>query len=221
MTTIQDEIFKHLLPNAKKLADFGFINTDGAWHYKAELAPGFELTVTIKGDTITSPVIDTDSGHPYVLHLDPANSGLFVGQIRGAYIAVLTAIAKDCCDPTMFTTGQMEAVIAAVADEFDEHPEFLWAKFPNNAIIRRADNRKWYALLVKVTEDKVGLPDKDPVDVLVVRADPATIADQLHSGAALPAYHMNKQHWLSYRLNNGTDLKWLMARVGESRELAK
>lgn len=221
MSTIQDEIFKNRKPDEKKLAAYGFTHADDQWRYETELAPGFKLIVTIAGDTITSPVIDEDSGTPYVLHLDAGNSGLFVGQIRAAYVGTLTAIAKECFVPTMFTTGQMDAVIEAVHDQFDEQPEFLWKQFPNNAILRRADNRKWYALLVKVTADKLGLDGKDPVDVLVVRAAPEAVAAQLKKGAALPAYHMNKQHWLSYQLDHGTPLKALMARVEESRELAK
>lgn len=221
MPTIQDEIFKNRKPDATKLKNFGFIHENDQWRYQTPVASGFELTVTIKGDTVTATVIDQDSGLPYVLHLDPANSGMFVGQIRGAYVTTLKTIAKECFVPTMFSTGQMDALIDEVGKKFDEHPEFLWANFPNNAIIRRHDNRKWYALLVKVSADKVGLDGTDLVDILVARATPDDVTAQLKSGAALPAYHMNKKHWLSYRLDDGTPLETLMADVTASRELAK
>ena len=220
MTSLQASIFHNRQPDADKLKAYGFTKQAGAWHYTQELVPGFELQVTIKGDTITTPVIDRESGLPYVLHLDLANSGMFVGQVRGAYVAALKAIAAKCFTPTMFAGGQMQQVLAAVADQYSDQPEYLWAKFPNNAILRRQDNRKWYALLVKVSADKVGLAGSDLVDLLVLRADPATIQAQLAAGTALPAYHMNKQHWLSYRLDNGLKLTDLMAAVATSRSLA-
>lgn len=221
MSNISDAIFNNLQPDEKKLADFGFTQDGDQWRYNKTLAPGFELSITITGNTITTPVIDQESGLPYVLHLNPANSGQFVGQIRDAYTATLTTIAHKCFVSTMFTTGQMEELISVISGQFNEHPEFLWAKFPNNAIIRRSDNRKWYALLVKVTADKIGLTGTELVDVLVVRASSTVIDDQLKAGTALPAYHMNKKHWQSYRLNVGTPTAQLMKRVTDSRELAK
>jgi len=221
MSAIQDTIFKNRQPDQTKLAAYGFNQQNGQWRYQTLLALGFELTVTVAGNTVTTPVIDQESGLPYVLHLAPANSGQFVGQIRDAYIKTLTAISNSCFVSTMFTTGQMEAVINAIANQFAEHPEFLWAKFPNNAIVRRSDNRKWYALLVKVSGDKIGLVDSALVDVLVVRAPLETITEQVKSGAALPAYHMNKKHWLSYLLDAGSSLSKLMKNVATSRDLAK
>lgn len=219
--SIQDDIFKHRQPDPEKLRNFGFTHDQALWRYQTPLVQGFELVVTIKGNTVTTTVIDQDTGLPYVLHLDPANSGLFVGQIRGAYVTTLEAIAKDCFVPTMFTTGQMDALIDAIGNQYGEHPEFLWANFPNNAIIRRSDNRKWYALLVKVSADKIGLAGTADVDVLVARAEPEAVTARLNDKTALPAYHMNKQHWLSYQLDNGTPLDTLMGYVKASRELAK
>ena len=221
MTSIQEEIFKDKQPDTNKLAAYGFTHTDDKWAYQTVLTPGFALTVTITGDTITTQVTDTDSGLPYTLHLDPANSGTFVGKIRNAYTATLTKIAKDCFTSSMFAAGQMAAIITAIGEQYGEHPEYLWANFPNNAIVRRSDNRKWYALLVKVSADKVGLSGTEPTDVLVLRAEPEAITEQLKTGAALPAYHMNKKHWLSYQLDAGTPQDVLMKRVAVSRELAK
>ncbi|MFD1392982.1 MmcQ/YjbR family DNA-binding protein [Lacticaseibacillus jixianensis] len=219
--SIQDTIFHNRQPDTKKLAAYGFKQTGTTWHYQTALVPGFSLTVNINGETITSPVTDQESGDLYTLHLDPANSGMFIGQIRGAYIAALTAISKDCFVPTMFDAGQIKKITAAIDETFAEQPEYLWKQFPNNAIIRRQDNRKWYALMVKVTPDKVGLTGADLIDLLVLRANPQTIQAQLKNGQALPAYHMNKEHWLSYQLDVGTPLETLMAAVKTSRELAK
>lgn len=172
MTAIEDAIFHHRQPDPQKLTAYGFTHQGEQWRYAEPLTPGFTLTVTIAGKTVS----DADSGAPYTLHLDPANTGMFVGRIRGAYVAALTTIAKDCFDPNLFAGGQMKQMTTAIEAAFAEHPEYLWQQFPNNAIIRRSDNRKWYALLVTVTPDKVG---HDPIDLLVLRAGPQTIQTQL------------------------------------------
>lgn len=155
-----------------------------------------------------------------MLHLNAANSGLFVGQVQGAYLTVLEDIAAKCFTSTTFASGQSAAIVAALAAKFDETLEFFWKKFPDNAIIRRADNRKWHALLVKVAADKAGLTSSELVDLLIVRAEPATIAAKLQAGTALPAYHMNKQPWLSYQFDQKTPLADLMAAIEASRKLA-
>ncbi|WP_125579314.1 MmcQ/YjbR family DNA-binding protein [Lacticaseibacillus suibinensis] len=220
MSSIQETVFANRQPDWPKFAEYGFKGSGTDWAYTSPLVGELQLTVTIHGDTVTTTVIDGDNGAPYVLHLDPANSGLFVGQVRGAYLTVLEDIAAKCFTSTTFASGQSAAIIAELTTKYNETPEFLWQKFPNNAIIRRADNRKWYALLVKVAADKVGLAGSELVDLLIVRAEPATITAKLQAGTALPAYHMNKQHWLSYQLNQQTPLADLMAAIEASRKLA-
>lgn len=220
MTSIQAQVFANRQPDWSQLAAYGFEGSGSDWAYTTPLVGTLQLTVTLHGNSVTTKVIDGDNGAPYVLHLNPANSGLFVGQVRGAYLSILEDIAAKCFTSTTFATGQSAAIIAELTAKYNETLEFLWKKFPNNAIIRRADNRKWYALLVKVAADKVGLAGSELVDLLVVRAEPATIAAKLQAGTALPAYHMNKQHWLSYQLDQQTPLADLMAAIEASRKLA-
>lgn len=45
---------------------------------------------------------------------------------------------------------QVEVWLAA---ENGDAPEYLWAKFPNHAVFRRKDNRKWYALVAEVPRE--------------------------------------------------------------------
>jgi predicted DNA-binding protein (MmcQ/YjbR family) len=220
MTSIQAQVFANQQPDWSQLAAYGFQDSGTNWTYTMPLVGTLQLTVTLHGDAVTTTVIDGDSGAPYVLHLDPANSGLFVGQVRGAYLTVLEDIAAKCFTSTTFASGQSAAIVAALAAKYNETLEFLWQRFPTNAIIRRADNRKWYALLVKVAADKAGLAGSELVDLLIVRAEPSTIAAKLQAGTALPAYHMNKQHWLSYRLDQQMPLADLMAAIEASRKLA-
>ena len=221
MTAIQDQIFHQLQADWTKLAAYGFKGAGTDWTYRTALVHNFILTVTIHDTAMTTAVTDADAHTPYVLHLDPANTGTFVGEVRQSYVAALKDIARGCFKRATFASGQSAAIVAALAAEYGDKLEFLWQKFPNNAIIRRADNRKWYALLVRISASKVGLPGDHLTDVLVVRADAATITAKLKAHTALPAYHMNKQHWLSYQLNAAHHMADLMTAIADSRELAQ
>lgn len=80
-------------------------------------------------------------------------------------------------------------------------PEFLWPDTPDAAILRRADNRKWYAVFMVVARRKLGLEGDGSLEVIDLKADPVLIDGLLTRPGFLPAYHMNKTHWVSVLLD--------------------
>ena len=58
-----------------------------------------------------------------------------------------------------------DAVIAYVKEKYGASPENLWMRYPNYAIFRHADNGKWFALMMDVEKNKLGLPGNDVVDM--------------------------------------------------------
>lgn len=81
-------------------------------------------------------------------------------------------------------------------------PEYLWAKYPNYAVLRRIDNRKWFATLMDIPKNKVGLDGNDIVEILNVKCDPILLGSLLKKDGFYPAYHMNKSNWVSILLND-------------------
>ena len=81
-------------------------------------------------------------------------------------------------------------------------PEYLWRKYPEYAVFRHEDNNKWFALSACIPGDKVGAPDTDNVDVINLKVDDLFFRDMIiQEDGIMPAYHMNKQHWISVRLD--------------------
>jgi hypothetical protein len=134
MTTIQNQIFHQLQADWTKLAAYGFKGAGTDWTYTTELVHNFILTVTIHDTEMTTIVTDADTHTPYVLHLDPANAGTFVGEVRQSYVATLKDIARSCFKRATFATGQSAAIVAALAAEYGETLEFLWQKFPTTRL---------------------------------------------------------------------------------------
>ena len=80
---------------------------------------------------------------------------------------------------------------------FGDHPEF--------AVYRHAGNRKWFALVMSVPRAKLGLDGAGSLDIVNVKCDPLLSGSLRENGGIFPAYHMNKEQWLSAALDNSVD----------------
>lgn len=77
--------------------------------------------------------------------------------------------------------------------------EYPWAD--RNLIFRHRENRKWFAVILEVPYSKLGITDDGIVDVLNLKCD-AILAGTLRTQQGFhPAYHMNKEKWISIRLD--------------------
>lgn len=92
-------------------------------------------------------------------------------------------------------------IIKIVRDEYSAEPEYLWADTPEAAVFRHSSNRKWFGVILNVSGKRLGLDRDDIVDVLDVKCDPLLLGSMLEKPGCLPAYHMNKKHWLSVLLD--------------------
>ena len=95
-----------------------------------------------------------------------------------------------------------EAVIAYIKKKYKISPEYPWAKYDSNAVFRHSDNKKWFALVMEVGKDRLGLLGDGSVDVINLKIDDLMFRDMLlRERGILPAYHMNKKHWITVLLD--------------------
>jgi predicted DNA-binding protein (MmcQ/YjbR family) len=94
-----------------------------------------------------------------------------------------------------------ELFLQYVAAAFGAAPEYPWADSPDAFVLRHESNRKWFAVGMTVRRDRLGLPGEGTVDVVNVKCDPLMSGSYLSQPGILPAYHMNKLHWLSVLLD--------------------
>lgn len=104
-------------------------------------------------------------------------------------------------------------IIAHVRDTYDAEPERLWPKYPNDFVLRRRDNRKWFAVVMDVARARLDLPGEGDVCIMNVKCGPILLGSYLGQPGILPAYHMNKNNWLSIVLNTAAqqDIEELLA----------
>ena len=93
-----------------------------------------------------------------------------------------------------------QTLLIEIERRYGVAPEFLWRDAPDYAVFRHAENRKWFAVLLNPPGTKLGLAQTEAMWVLNVKAQPENLVILRGMAGVLPAYHMNKSHWLSLHL---------------------
>ena len=96
---------------------------------------------------------------------------------------------------------QRERLTQYMQDTYGTQAEYLWADTPDCAVFRHPSSKKWYAIIMTVHSDRLGLPGEELVDVMNVRCGAIMTGSLLSQKGLLPAYHMNKNYWISILLN--------------------
>jgi len=97
-------------------------------------------------------------------------------------------------------------VLEYAADTYGTTPEYLWMKTPYTAVLRNSQTSKWYGVIMDIPRNRLGLSGNGFVDVLNVKCQPLMIDSVLLQSGFLPAYHMNKMHWVSILLDGQVNL---------------
>ena len=97
---------------------------------------------------------------------------------------------------------QRDRLIGHIQDYYGTEPEHLWARYPDYMVFRHSASQKWFAAILEVPKNRLGLPGDDPVDVLDIKCDPRMIGSLLSESGFLPAYHMSKSTWISILLDD-------------------
>ena len=104
-----------------------------------------------------------------------------------------------------------------IRQQYGTEPEYPWHNW--NAVLRHNDNNKWYGVVLEVSADKLGLPEAGIVDVLNVKSDPLLIGSLRGQDGYFPAYHMNKDKWLTIRLDDSVSPAEIQDLIEMSYEL--
>lgn len=106
--------------------------------------------------------------------------------------------------------SQRTRIIAHIQSTFGAEPEYLWADSPDTAVFRHPTSRKWFAIMMDVALSRLGLPGEGTVWVMNVKSSPLMIGSLLSEKGFLPAYHMNKNHWVSILLDGTVSDKQIL-----------
>ncbi len=218
-----ENIFRNKVANIKNLLSYGFKSNEYGYFYSVHLSDNqFEMTVEIteKGK-VSTKVIDLSLQEEYTLFKVANACGNFVGKIREKHENVLLDICEKCFDVEIFKSEYAKLIIEYMKNKYQTNPEYLWEKFPNNAIFRRCDNPKWYAALLTLKKSKLGFDSDEEIEIIDLKGRPEFIAEFVDGVKYFSGYHMNKKHWFTICLDGSVPIDEIFSKIDASYGLAK
>ena len=86
-------------------------------------------------------------------------------------------------------------------ETYNADQDYPWAKYPNFTVLRHANNKKWFALIMEIPRSKLGLHGDELLDVVNFKCDPILIGSLREEAGFFPAYHMSKTSWITATLD--------------------
>ena len=84
-------------------------------------------------------------------------------------------------------------------------PDYPFDEDFETAVLRNSDNRKWYAIVMRVSRRKFGFDSDEVIDVVNLKLPTEMFGSFGAADGVYPAYHMNKLHWISVLLPDASD----------------
>lgn len=115
-----------------------------------------------------------------------------------------------------------QGVMDYAASEYGVTPDWPWGgTYADSCVLRHPENRAWFGLLMPVRRELLGIGGADVVDILNVKCDPDVSLIARGADGLLPAYHMNKDKWVSVLLDGTVPDGMVAELLDRSFELTK
>lgn len=98
-----------------------------------------------------------------------------------------------------------EAFLDYCLDTYGTSADYPFDEDFETAVFRHAGNRKWYAIMMRLSRRKFGIDCDEVVDVVNLKLPLEMFGSFGAADGVYPAYHMNKVHWISVVLNDAAD----------------
>ena len=115
----------------------------------------------------------------------------------------------------------LEAYIESTSGISPDHP---FARYPDISVYRHIGNRKWFAAQMTVPKTTLRIKEDsmiDIVNVVNVKCDPEILHSFHTQPGIYPAYHMNRNHWLTVTLDGRVGDGTIEFLLGISYDLTK
>lgn len=196
-------IFRYKIPNREKLIAEGFTYSDGIYAKDVPIMEKqFVVRITVvDAGNVSFKVYESETHEEYALVNVAGADGGFVGDVREACEKVLTDVADKCFDTEYLKAEQTVRIMESIEKTYAVDPEFLWEAYPDCAVFRVSENRKWFAVIMTVEKSKIGLTGSGNIEIIDLKGLPEDIEKRIDGELFFKAYHMNKKHWYTICLD--------------------
>ena len=92
----------------------------------------------------------------------------------------------------------------------------------DTTVLRHTSSGKWFGIIMSVSGTKIGREEPAHLDVMNLKSNPedSIVLFDLYP-QIIPAYHMNKTHWISVPLDNSLSKSLVISLIDKSYYLTK
>lgn len=216
---IEEEALFHLKkPVPERLIAYGFQTKEAGFTLKLPLKEEqFQLQVEVDASgMLFYAVIDEVTGEEYTLIHSVHAQGNFIAKLRQEVSRKLKEIASVCFAADEFRTEQASRIIQSIEQNYGVRPEYLWEGSPASAALRHQETLKWFGVLMRLDYRKLDPRKQGQVEILVLKALPEQIAEQLGHPGFYRAFHMNKKHWITVVLDGTLEDETIQEGISQS-----
>ena len=92
-----------------------------------------------------------------------------------------------------------------ILDTYTAEADHPWQRDPDSEVFRHPASRKWFALMMVLPRRRLGLPGEGTLAVFNLKGDPLLIGALRKEPGFCPAYHMNKERWITVALDGSVE----------------
>jgi len=89
-----------------------------------------------------------------------------------------------------------------ILETYTASADFPWMRYPDYEVFRHPENQKWFALVMTVPSSvfSASTNSPGPITIINVKCDPILSGSLRQEPGIHPAYHMNKDQWISVEI---------------------
>ena len=103
-----------------------------------------------------------------------------------------------------------------IFDAFSVEPDYPFSRDDVTCVFRHTDNRKWFGIMMKIPYRTLGMNRDRETDIVNIKCDPVLMGSLRGKPGFRPAYHMNKDKWITILLDGSAGREEITALVDMS-----
>lgn len=209
---IELNIFKRVVPDYKKLINYGFMKDNNEYKYNILLMDNLEARIQVKDGLILGKIIDLDFNEEYINFRIEGQLGNYVGKVREEYMKLLEDIREKCFIKKLFISDQANRINDLIFKKYKCSPIFKW-KSNNYAVYE--NNSKWFGIIMNIDRSKFSDLSGE-TEILNIKLAAKKVSYLLKKKGFYKAYHMNKKSWITIVLDDTIKDIEIMQLIAES-----
>lgn len=114
-----------------------------------------------------------------------------------------------------------EKIETHILKTYADNTEHIFKKYPEISVVRHKENRKWYCLFTSIDTKVLSEELSGKADILNLKVEKLLSGSLRKQKGIYPAYHMNKEHWISVILDESVPFKDIIELIDISYNLTK